>query len=82
MSTTKREHERKQENGENQEISNIENGYEKIIENYTQKHNTYTQIPKTETKDETKKQTKKHDNKHPYQSKLKNIYGSTLAYMM
>ena len=41
-----------------------------------------TQIPKTETKDKTKKLTKKHDNKHPYQSKLENIYGSTLSYLM
>ena len=50
MSTTKREHERKQENGENQEISNIENSYETIIEKDTQKYSRYTQVRKTETK--------------------------------
>ena len=91
MSTTKREYERKQEHRENQEFSNIENSYEtikkirksSILKMVMRQSNTQnTQIPKTETKDKTKKLTKKHDNKHPYQSKLENIYGSTLLYMM
>ena len=91
MSTTKREYERKQEHRENQEFSNIENSYETIkkirksaiLKMIMRQSNTQnTQIPKTETKDKTKKLTKKHDNKHPYQSKLENIYGSTLSYVM
>ena len=97
MSTTKREYERKQEHRENQEFSNIENSYETIkkIRNIEkirksailkmvmrQSNTQNTQIPKTETKDKTKKLTKTHDNKHPYQSKLENIYGSTLSYVM
>ena len=91
MSTTKREYERKQEHRENQEFSNIENSYEtikkirisailKMVMRQSNKQNT--QIPKTETKDKTKKLIKKHDNKHPYQSKLENIYGSTLSYVI
>ena len=67
---------KKQENGENQEISIIEHSYETIIEKDTKKYNRYAQIRKTETKYETKKQTKK------YQSKLENIYGSTLSYIV
>ena len=71
-----REQERKQDNRQNQELPNIESNYQEIIEEDKQKSNTYTQIPKTQTN-----QTK-HDNKYLYQSKLENMYGTILGYMM
>ena len=71
-----REQERKQDNRQNQELPNIESNYQEIIEEDKQKSNTYTQISKTQTN-----QTK-HDNKYLYQSKLENMYGTILGYMM
>ena len=71
---------------EQQEITIDEPIYEEAIEQeYIQHHNTSkqsvsTKIYKTQPKDKTKNQPK--PDKHLNQSKLENIYGSSLAYFM